>query len=107
MSADVWSYERIQNMIQDEIEESLHLDYKAAGALAKTPPKRNEIVKDVTAFANSDGGIIIYGVREFSDHERSHLPDKIDPISRADFSKEWLEQVISNAAPRIPIRVNF
>lgn len=89
-------------MIDDGIEESLHLDYKAAGSLAKVPQKRDEIVKDVTAFANSDGGVIVYGVREDSDHARRHLPSGIDPINRADFSKEWLEQVIANAAPRIP-----
>lgn len=101
MNEEPWSYDRVQRMIEDGIEENLHLDYKAAGSLAKVPQKRDEIVKDVTAFANSDGGVIIYGVQEFSGQERSHLPEKITPINRADFSKEWLEQVISNAAPRI------
>lgn len=101
MSEEPWSYDRVQRMISDGIEENLHLDYKAAGSLAKVSQKRDEIVKDVTAFANSDGGVIIYGVQEFSGQERSHLPEKITPINRADFSKEWLEQVISNAAPRI------
>lgn len=88
-------------MIDDGIEESLHLDYKAAGALAKTPQKKDEIVKDVSAFANSDGGIIIYGVGEHSATEMRHLPSEIDPIDRSLISKEWLEQVISNASPRI------
>jgi hypothetical protein len=102
MSEDDWTYERINNMIENGVEESLHLDYKAAGSLAKKPQKRDEIVKDVTAFANSDGGVIIYGVQEYSGAEQKHLPEKVTPIARADFSKEWLEQVISNAAPRIP-----
>lgn len=94
-------------MIADGIEESLHLDYKAAGSLAKTQQKKDEIVKDVTAFANSDGGVIIYGVREHSANDKKHLPERLDPIDRAEFSKEWLEHVISNAAPRIPnIRIH-
>lgn len=101
MKEELWDEARIERMISDGIEEDLHLDYKAAGSLAKLPTKRDEIVKDVTAFANSDGGVIIYGVREFSGHEKSHRPEKIDPIVRADISKEWLEQVISNASPRI------
>lgn len=101
MSDETWNFERVRRMIDDGIEESLHLDYKAAGSLAKIDRKKEEIVKDVTAFANSDGGLIIYGVREHTDHARKHLPSEVEPINRAEFSKEWLEHVISNAAPRI------
>lgn len=101
MSNEPWSFERVQTMIDDGVEESLHLDYKGAGSLAKISQKRDEIVKDVTAFANSDGGIIIYGISEYSDVARKHLPRSIEPINRSDFSREWLEHVISNAAPRI------
>lgn len=102
METAKWNEQRILQMIRDGVEESLHLDYKAAGALAKTPQRRDEIIKDVTAFANSDGGILIYGVMEHSDKDRRHLPEKIDPVDRAEFSKEWLEHVIGNSAPRIP-----
>ena len=41
----------------NEIEENLHLDYKSAGALSKIDRKKDEITKDVSALANSDGGI--------------------------------------------------
>lgn len=101
MSDEIWNFERIQRMIDDGVEESIHLDYKGAGSLAKVSQKRDEIIKDVTAFANSDGGVIVYGVAEYGDAARKHLPECIDPINRAEFSKEWLEQVISNASPRI------
>ena len=90
-----WTLDRINQMITDGIEESNQLDYKGAGALAKTDRKRNEISKDVSAFANSNGGVIIYGVREFDDKDNSHLPEKIDAIKRTDITKEWLEQIIS------------
>jgi hypothetical protein len=107
MNEEIWDEDRVIKMIADGIEESLHLDYKAAGALAKLDKKREEIVKDVTAFANSDGGIIIYGVREHSTNDKKHLPERLDSISRAEFSKEWLEHVIASAAPRIPnIRIH-
>ncbi len=97
-----WTLAKIQQFITDEIEESNSLDYKAAGALAKSDGKRNEISKDVSAMANSNGGIIIYGIREFDDKEKKHLPEKIDPVKRSDFSKEWLEQVInSKIQPKI------
>lgn len=96
-----WDQARIQQLIDDGIEESLTLDYKAAGALEKTDAKKTEITKDVSALANSVGGTIIYGVSEYPAKAMSHLPEKIDPISRAKISKEWLEQVISNIRPRI------
>ncbi len=94
--AEVWDQARVQQYIDDGVEESLNLDYKAAGALAKTPGKRKEVTKDVSAMANSDGGIIIYGLSE-----KGQLPDALDPIDRQEFSKEWLEHVIGNIRPRI------
>jgi len=112
---DTWDQNRLQTYIDDQIEENLALDYKASGALAKTTDKtdkRTEVTKDVSAFANSVGGIIIYGIKEYNDHARKHLPEKIDPIDRRQISKEWLEQIISTIRPRIeaivihPISIN-
>ena len=97
--AEVWNQARVQQYIDDGVEESLNLDYKAAAALAKTDGKRKEITKDVSAMANSEGGIIIYGVSE--DTAIRHLPGNIDSIDRTVFSKEWIEHVIGNISPRI------
>jgi hypothetical protein len=92
----------IENLIKDKVEESLHLEYKAAGALKNSDPCKSEIAKDVSAMANSDGVTIIYGIAEFSDSDKKHLPEKISPINRTEFSKEWLENVInSNISPKI------
>lgn len=92
----------LQNLITNQVEENLHLDYKAADALTKTEGKKKEISKDISAFANSDGGVIVYGIKEFSDPLKKHLPKEIDPLNRGNISKEWLEQVInSNIFPRI------
>ena len=60
-SKDEYRIEDIEQLIENEVEENIHLDYKSEGALEKSEKKRNEIIKDVSAFANSDGGIIIYG----------------------------------------------
>lgn len=91
-----WNQTRVQQYIDDETEESLNLDYKAADALSKQPKKKTEITKDVSAMANSDGGIIIYGVIE-----QNNFPSSIDSVNRNDFSKEWLEHVIGNIRPKI------
>src|SRR5690606_36341868 len=97
-----WTQARIQQLIDDGTQESLTLEYKAADALSKSDDKKkNEVTKDVAAMANSAGGIIIYGVKEYDDSSKRHLPEKLDPIDMTKCSKEWLEQVIMNIQPRI------
>ncbi|HEV8286847.1 MAG TPA: ATP-binding protein [Chitinophagaceae bacterium] len=98
----IWKIDRIQSYIDNKVEESIQLDYKAANALQNIPEKKREISKDVSAMANSAGGVIIYGIKEFDDPLKKHFPEKIDPIKRKVISKEWLEQVIgSNIQPKI------
>lgn len=106
-----YNLEYLNSLIENKVEENLNLDYKAAGSLDKQNNKTTEISKDISALANSDGGILIYGIKE--DNVNKHLPEKIDPINRKDFTKEWLEQIIQDKIrPRIndfkihPIDIN-
>jgi Putative DNA-binding domain len=67
-------------------------------ALGNTDLQKKEMFKDVSAFANSAGGIIIYGMKE-----TGHLPigtdDGVDP---AKVSREWIENILtSNIQPKI------
>ncbi|PKB16699.1 helix-turn-helix domain-containing protein [Flavobacterium sp. 5] len=95
-----YSLEYLQNLIENQIEESLHLDYKASGSFGKQNDKTSEISKDVSAMANADGGILIYGIIE--DENNKHLPKEIQPIKRKEYPKEWLEQIINDKIqPRI------
>jgi len=95
-----FNLEYLNSLIENKVEENLNLDYKAAASLDKQNNKTTEISKDVSALANSDGGILIYGIKE--DKVNKHLPEKIDPINRKDFTKEWLEQIIQDKiSPRI------
>ena len=102
-----YSIDDILDLIKNEAEENIHLDYKASGSLSKEEKKRNEIIKDVSAFANSDGGTIIYGI-----NEEAHKPQNIDYIDGCIYTKEWLESIINLVQPRIdgikiiPIREN-
>jgi hypothetical protein len=96
-----WNQAELQRHIDDGVEENLNLDYKAGDALGTSDGKKKEITKDVSAMANSAGGIIIYGIKEFDEEDKKHLPEKFTPIDRTQFSKEWLEQVINTIQPRI------
>src|SRR5262249_49506878 len=87
--------EDLQRLIDEEIQESLTLDYKASPSLARDDKSRDELCKDVTAFANSAGGQIIYGIVE-----KDRKPVNVDDGS--DLSREWIEQVIdSRVEPRL------
>lgn len=92
-------------LISNKVEETFNLEYKAAGAFlpdGKRKDPKVEIAKDVSSFANSSGGILIYGIKEFDQDDRKHLPERITGIDRKKFSKEWLEQVIhGNISPKI------
>lgn len=85
-------------LITNGVKESLELDYKQCASLQKTDGKKREISKDVSAFANSAGGIIVYGMIENGQMPIS-LDNGYDP---ADISKEWLDNVISSTiSPRL------
>ena len=96
-----WDEAKLKELIRDKLEENLTLEYKAAGALAREDKAKLEITKDVSAMANSAGGILIYGLAEFHNAASKHLAETIDPINRNEFSKEWLENIISQIRPRI------
>ncbi len=96
-----WTEAKLQNLITSEIEESLTLEYKAAESLDRVEAKKKEITKDVSAMANSAGGIIVYGIGEFSEPEKRYLPERITPVDRRKYPREWVEQIIQAIRPRI------
>lgn len=98
----------VNSLISNEIEESINIEFKSAEALSKVDSKKKELSKDVSAIANSNGGIIVYGINEVN-----HKAESISFIDGNEFSKEWIEQVISSTIQRnipelkiFPIREN-
>ena len=94
-----WNEQDVLDLITNAVTEDLNLDYKQCDSLARTDGKKKEISKDVSSFANSAGGTIVYGVVE-----DKHLPTAIDVgyDPHGDITKEWLENVITSTIhPRI------
>lgn len=92
-----WDINDVESLIRNQVQENINLDYKRSISLENNEKNKTEISKDVSAFANSNGGIIIYGVKE-----KNHLPEEIDDGIEVEGKREWLEQVInSRISPRI------
>ena len=100
MDADIhnWTESTLQRLIAEQEKESLTLDYKRSDALGKTDVQKNELAKDVSALANSDGGVLIYGIAE-----ESHLPVGIDDgMDPSVVTRESIEDTIhGRVRPRI------
>jgi hypothetical protein len=88
----------LESLYSGQMKESLTLEYKSSGAVDKAQPKKDEMAKDALAFANAEGGQIVYGMRE-----KNNLPDGLDAgIDPAQFPGIWFEQVIQqNVSPQI------
>ena len=80
----------IQILINGKIKESVTLDYKAKLV------NNNEVAKDISAFANTLGGIIVYGIIE-----KNNLPVSINWIEGKGI-RERIENVLnSHIQPKI------
>lgn len=91
-----WDLSDLEALIQARVTESITIDYKRSEAL--NDKSKKEIAKDVSAFANSAGGKVVYGLVE-----ENQIPVRIDAgVNPKIYSREWLENVISsNISPRI------
>ncbi len=95
-SHNQWTEQDLVELIKDQVSESLTLDYKASAALQKSDSKKSELSKDVSAFANSAGGLLVYGIVE-NGHVPTYLDDGLDPT---EISKEWIEHVLNSRIAR-------
>jgi hypothetical protein len=87
-----WDEAYLTRLINVKERESLTLDYKASGALKNQNKEKNDIGRDVSAFANSAGGYLVYGMLE-NKHESTKLDVGVD---RNVITKEWFESIINS-----------
>lgn len=91
----------IQLLIENSVEETTELEYKRSFAKANSKWKE-ELAKDISAMANANGGIIIYGLAEKAVSNGRSIPDSITPIPPTEMTKDQLSQLLSsNITPKI------
>ena len=87
----------------DDVAETLRLDYKEQ--LPKTQDDKKDFLKDVTAFANTTEGIILFGIKEKREgNKKTGLIEQIVGVGQValDDEKRRLEQMIrDNTDPQL------
>jgi len=87
----------IKALQNNQTQESDILDYKA-GLIDD-----DQLIRHVTAFANTRGGFIIFGVEETG---RGGFPKAIPGIDQQEINKERMEQILlSNISPRVNVKM--
>jgi len=90
------TYADLEAFLRQQIGENLTLDYKRELSTSSNRD-RAELCKDISAFANSQGGMIIYGVGEDSTDRTPQLPPAGTPRTVGRQSvEEWAAQVLSS-----------
>lgn len=89
----------IQRLFDSQIQENKTLDYKREIKI-KSNDEKKELLADITSFANTDGGIIIFGIEEKRNEkgENTGLPEKtvsLD-VENPDKFVQSLEDIIHN-----------
>ena len=94
-----WTLDDIHAVLASGEQENISLEYKSSMAIGEWMDRsRNELAKDLCAFANSAGGIIVIGVGEVA-HKPAVLDDGVDTRIT---SKEAVESALAaRISPRI------
>ncbi len=96
-----WDENDLLEIIKAGVQESIELDFKDSKALINVKGQKDvryEISKDVSAFANSAGGVLIYGIVE---DKNTHIAASLDiGVNPSVITKEWLQQIINSTIHR-------
>ena len=90
--------EDIQRLVEQQVQESISLEYKSQFPDLKKDSEKKKFLADVCALANRVGGVIIYGIEEDKDEEGKNtgIARQISGIDEVnlDIVRQQCEQVI-------------
>jgi predicted HTH transcriptional regulator len=91
----------LQQLVADQSREGPHLDFKRDFPIAWNDAAKHEFLADATAFANSGGGDLIYGIEE--DGQAQALAVVPQAVANVDQEIRRLQDFLLNLTdPRLP-----
>lgn len=87
--------EDLQRLIDNEVEESTILEYKSSFAVQNLK-WREELAKDISAMANSNGGTIVFGIKQKDIGNGNAIAHRLTPIPFSEMTKDKLSQLLSS-----------
>lgn len=105
------SFEAVRCVIGSDRPEGLFLDFKSANYTHESSFKRDEVAAVLSSFANTEGGVVVYGVRTQRKNEAVDKKDKRDfPVeiecAAADLAtkiKQWAEEFVLPSLPGLQV----
>lgn len=95
----------LQRAVENHIPESADLDWKK-DFYKGTEAGKKELAKDVSAMANTAGGMVVIGVDD-GNQDHAHDLDPVDPVPGR--GEEWIRSVLANwiqpVVPNVGVRV--
>lgn len=95
-----WTEDDLKKLCIDRIAEHQRLDYKRELKL-EPPRERRELLKDVTALANAQGGVIIYGIDEVMHNDLGNVAGTLTPMTDTNLIDKATRIIRSNISPSI------
>lgn len=89
----------LKSLIADGVQENIHLDYKR-DPYSQTPSGTKELIKDVCAFANAEGGYIIIGIEE----DGNRTPVKFVGVNNPESQRtSIIDRCLARIEERLPL----
>lgn len=98
----LWTEQDLVNL--KGLAESSRMEFKESRLLEQSKEKVAEVLsKEASAFANSEGGVIIVGIKERREGKSRVADDLDDGIDPTVVSPQWLQQLVqANLSPYLP-----
>jgi len=98
-----WSERELQFLIDNKLPEIIDREYKET-IVTGSPSDKKELCKDVSAMANGQGGVIIFGLKETKQENMGSIPERLAPIVDRNLKEIAQQVILDGVKPRMEFR---